>query len=250
MSTRRTKDIVKIKPLIINELPRLFEEDQQIRKSILNLTKDKYSGKKETEDRIDKILKELKADRERQDKRWEEWKEEDRKRWEEWKEEDRKRWEENNKKWWENQRVLNEMVKSINKRIDSTIGALGARWGLHSEESFRNGLKAILEESFNVKVEHYSDYDNDGKVFGRPEQIELDMIIYNRSLILCEIKSSMSKSDMYTFWRKREFYEKRHNRKVDRMIVISPMVEPKAKEVAKELGIDVYSYSEDVKFSN
>ncbi len=137
-------------------------------------------------------------------------------------------------------------IKSLEKRFESSVGALGARWGLYTEASFRNGLKAILEESFNVKVEHYVDYDEEGRVFGRPDQVELDIIIYNGLSILCEIKSSISKSEMYTFWRKGEFYKGRHKRKVDRMIVISPMVDSKANKAAKELGIEVYSYADEV----
>ena len=98
-----------------------------------------------------------------------------------------------------------------------------------------------------MNVERYEDYDHDGSIFGRPDQVELDLIIYNNILILCEIKSSISKSEMYTFWRKKNFYETKHNRKVDRVIVISPMVDNRAKPVAKDLGIEVYGYAEDVK---
>ncbi len=50
-------------------------------------------------------------------------------------------------------------------------------------------------------------------------------IIKNGVLILCEIKSSMSRGDVYIFNRKIAFYEKRHNRKADRKIIISPMVD-------------------------
>lgn len=32
------------------------------------------------------------------------------------------------------------------------IGALGARWGLASEASFRDALKGILEKSLGVQV--------------------------------------------------------------------------------------------------
>jgi hypothetical protein len=35
---------------------------------------------------------------------------------------------------------------------DSSVGALGAIWGPHSEESFWDALKAILEYSFGVQV--------------------------------------------------------------------------------------------------
>ncbi|MBL0701123.1 MAG: DUF3782 domain-containing protein, partial [Desulfosarcina sp.] len=148
-----------------------------------------------------------------------------------------------------NQKVISEMlvsIKAVNRRVDSTIGALGARWGLHAEDVFRNGLRGILQESFGVKVERYESYDHEGSIFGRPDQVELDLIIYNNTLILCEIKSSISKSEMYTFWRKKNFYEKKHDCKVDRVIVISPMVDNRAKPVAKDLGIEVYGYAEDV----
>ncbi len=79
-------------------------------------------------------------------------------------------------------------------------------------------------------------------------QIELDVIIYNGTLILCEIKSSMSKSDVYAFWRKKNFYEDKHGRKASRTIVISPMIEPRCRKSAEELGIELYNHSLDVKF--
>jgi hypothetical protein len=65
-------------------------------------------------------------------------------------------------------------------------------------------------------------------------------------LIICEIKSSMSKGDMHLFERKARFYERRHNTEASRLIVISPMVDSKAKTLAERLGINVYSYAQDV----
>ena len=137
-------------------------------------------------------------------------------------------------------------IQKLDKKHDATIGALGARWGLHSESAFRKGLRAILEGSFGVKVERYEDYDHEGTVFGRPEQVELDVIIHNGTLILCEIKSSMSKSDMYSFWRKKNFYENKHDCKAGRVIVISPMIDDYAKSAAKDLDIEVYGYADNV----
>ncbi|WP_045211407.1 PD-(D/E)XK nuclease family protein [Desulfonatronovibrio magnus] len=196
--------------------------------------------------------KELRELRLAQDKKWEE----SQKKWEKSQKEFKelkltqdKKWEENQKKWEENLKELREMVKSISKlsqRFDSSIGALGARWGLHSEASFRNGLKAILTESFSVRVERYEDYDMEGMVFGRPEQIELDVVIYNGDIIICEIKSSISKSEMHVFYRKKEYYEKKHDLKVNRTMVISPMIDPLALKVAERLGIETYSYADKV----
>ena len=70
-------------------------------------------------------------------------------------------------------------------------------------------------------------------------------IIKNGEVILCELKSSMSKSDMYVFARKVEYYQRRHGRPVQRRIVVSPMVHPSARPVADRLGIEIFSYAED-----
>ena len=66
-------------------------------------------------------------------------------------------------------------------------------WGLHSEQSFCDALKAILEESFGVPVINVTEYDDEGEVFGRPDQIGLDLLIKNGLLIIGEIQSSISK---------------------------------------------------------
>jgi hypothetical protein len=124
--------------------------------------------------------------------------------------------------------------------------------GLQTEAEFHQAMVHILEvscealDSASSTVERETLYDDEGEVFGRPDQVELDVIIQDGTLILCEIKSSMSKSDMYAFERKVRFYEKRHNREAQRALVISPMVDRRAREVAQKLGIEVYSYAEDI----
>ena len=137
-------------------------------------------------------------------------------------------------------------LKRHDRRYESTIGALGSRWGLYSEASFRNALEGILVGSFGVQVLNITDFDEVGEVFGRPDQVELDVIIKNGVVIVCEIKSSLSKADMYSFDRKVTFYQKRHQRPVSRKLVISPMVDDRALPVAEALGIEVYSYADAV----
>jgi len=270
--------------LIRRELPGILQRDQEMREWVLRITRNRYADKSETESRFDRLLEELRRDREEntrlwweQNRKWEEnqrildemraedtrrWDEQNRK-WEEqarrWEEQDRK-WEEQNRLWWEQNRKWEENQAQINRMLDSiealahkhdqTIGALGARWGLHTEQSFRNALKGILEKTFSVKVINVIEYDDVGEVFGRPDQVELDVIITDGTLIVCEIKSSMSRADMYTFERKVRFYERRHNRSVDRALVISPMVDPRAQQVAQNLEIEVYSYAGDVPLDN
>jgi len=270
--------------LIRRELPGILQRHPDMRDWVLRLTRDQYADKQETESRFDRLLEELRRDREENARKWEEqnrkweeqnsrWQEQNRRweeqsrRWEEqnnrWNEQNRRweeqnsrwneqsrRWEEQNRRWEANQKTINDILETLKaqaQKHESSIGALGARWGLYSEASFRNGLKAILEKSFGVEVRNINEYDETGEVFGHPDQVELDVIIHDGMLILCELKSSISKSDMYAFERKTRFYEKRHHRKASRRLVISPMVDDQAKEVARKLGIEVYTHADDVK---
>jgi hypothetical protein len=240
----------EIKQIIITELPKLLKRDLQTREFIAQLFQEKFADKKKTEDRFEKLLKEINQQRLESEKKWEEqnkrW-EENNKRWEE----NNKRWEENNKRWEENNKRIDailEEIKLLHRKHDTTIGALGARWGLRAESSFRDAIKGILEESFPVKVQRYKAKDKEGIVFGKPDQVELDLIVKNGEVIVAEIKSSISKGDVATFLRKIDFYEKRENISVKRKIMISPMFDYGAREFALSFGIEVYGYPEEVDF--
>ena len=140
---------------------------------------------------------------------------------------------------------IRELHKLLDSR-DTMVGVLGAKCGIRAESSFHNELIELMEENFDVNVLNINEYDDQGEVFGRPDQVELDIIIIDGILIICEIKSSISKGDMYLFQKKAQFYEKRHNRTAKHLIAISPMVDEKALKVARELGIKVYSYADEI----
>jgi hypothetical protein len=162
--------------------------------------------------------------------------------------ENQRRWDEQERKWEENQQVIRKLIAAIDKvdqKGDIRLGAIGARWGIYTEQAFRNALQAMLKDFAGLEVVNVVEWDANGEVFGYPEEIELDLIIKNGMLILGEIKSSISMGEMYQFVRKARFYERLHNRKADRLIVISPMVEPKAREVAQKLGVEIYTHSTD-----
>ncbi len=249
-----------IKKLIKQELPGLMKKDRKIREWILQLTKDQLLEKTDeietkTESKFDRLLEELKRDREEQTQKWEvqdrKWEEFNKKQDKKWEEQDKK-WNLQNKKWEANQKEIRKLYDALEKnrkesdrKLNTTVGALGARWGLRSESSFRNALKGILAE-LDLKVEHIDDYDEEGMVYGQPSSVEIDVIIKNGLLMICELKSSVSKADMFIFYKKALFYEKKYHRRGDRLIVISPMVEIKAGEVADELGIKIFSYAQDI----
>ena len=220
-----------LKETIRQELPELLRRDPEFRSFILEITRDQYADRQETQNWFHETLNEMRSERERQDRKWDLW---------------QKQWETQNRRNKDEFDRVHEEIMGVTKKHDRSIGALGARWGMQSERSFRNALAGILEENFGVEVVNVNEYDDQGVVFGRPDQIELDVIIKNGVLLICELKSSIDKAGMYIFERKARFYETRHNRKANRLIVISPMIDPKAKKVAKQLNIETYSDSLDV----
>ncbi len=271
-----------IETIIYQKLPEYIKEHPEVKDFLEKLLKEKCADKKKTEDRFEKLLAELKAQREESEKRWKEMKEESDRKWKEMKEESDRKWkeamdeirklrEESDRKWKEMKEEsdrkwkeamdeikrlreesekrwiqVTEEIKNLHRKYDVGIGALGARWGIQAESTFREAIRGILEESFPVKVERYLAKDEEGEIFGQPDQVELDLIIRDGVVIAAEIKSSMSKSDVYTFNRKVNFYEKKEGKKVTRKLIISPMVENSAKEVAQRLGIEVYTYPDHI----
>ncbi|MDS4014287.1 MAG: DUF3782 domain-containing protein [Candidatus Accumulibacter sp.] len=234
-----------LKEAIRRELPALLRADPDLRSFILELTRGEYADRAETHDRFHEILAELRHDREEQSRKWDaihaQLKAE--------REEQNRRWDEQRDKWDANQqelRRLHEEIMAQAKKVDRSIGALGARWGSQSEKAFRDALAGILEQSFGVRVINVNEYDDQGEVFGRPDQVELDVIIRNGLLVICELKSSIDKAGMYSFERKARFYERRHQRTANRLIVISPMIDARAYKLAESLGIETYGDSIEV----
>ena len=249
----------EIKALIQKEMPRAIAEEPGVRDFVLRTVSEYYTPRTEFDEKFDRVLNELQRDREEQARKWDEqsrkfdaFQAEQARKWDE----QARKWDEQNRKWEENTQRLDRIeaqnsatlkeIQKANRRYESAIGAIGSRWGLYSEASFRNGLQAILGQSFGVEVLNLTLYDQEGEVFGRPEQVELDIIIKNGLTIVCELKSSIDKAGMYIFGRKADFYAKNQNRVVNRKIVISPMVDEWAIPVAKSLGIEIYSYADVV----
>jgi len=224
---------------------------------------------------IERVLHEIATDRETQTRRWEQqqrlwedqterWKEQAERwskqddRWNEecerWKAEDF-RWVREDQRWEElaaDRKAQDERINQRFERLEGdlqqiklSIGALGARWGLSAEESFRSALAGILTESYGVTVLNVSFQDSEGKVFGRPDQVEMDIVVTNGVCMAIEIKSSVDKQAVYLFDRKVQVYSEREGRTVNRKIVISPMVDSRAFRVARELGIEVFTRSDD-----
>ena len=112
----------EIVQLLKEQLPTLLEESPELERWIERLTAQRYANRQQTESRFDQLMEELRRDREKQSRKWEESKAESERKWAEQTEQNRLLWLE---------------VGEQKSRLDRKIGALGDRWGIGSERAFR-----------------------------------------------------------------------------------------------------------------
>ena len=137
MNTESLKEAIK------RELPEFLRKDQDFRAYVLELTRQEFAGRAETQDRFYDLLTELRRDREERTREWEEYKVGQNLKWDD----QNRKWDEQNRKWDENQaglRRIHEEIMLQALKHDRSIGALGSRWGLQSEKAFRDALAGIL----------------------------------------------------------------------------------------------------------
>ena len=137
-------------------------------------------------------------------------------------------------------RLREDMIKGFDL-VNRQISALGARWGLMSEQAFREGLRGILEKEFGVKVERWVTKDEEGKVYGFSSVIEIDIAVKDGKTLLIEISSRMGLSDVAAFLRKAQLYERKTGIKPDRLIMVTPYAEEAAIKAAREVGVEIYT---------
>ena len=249
----------EVRRIIYEEVPRILREHPKARLVILDMISSNAAEREATERRFERMFQELREHHQRLEEQNRKFEEHNRKfdqilkRLEE---NDRKfdqifkRLEENDRKFEkmfkkleEHEEEINEAHKKIGEvdnKIARTLGSLGARWGTASENAFREALKDALERLTDLKVFRYQEKDREGIIFGRPDQVEIDVVISNGEVWLFELKSGVSKADVFYFKKKAEFYEKKEGRKPTRLVIISPIPIPQAIEAARYLGIELY----------
>ncbi|MGC9192101.1 MAG: PD-(D/E)XK nuclease family protein, partial [Conexivisphaera sp.] len=139
-------------------------------------------------------------------------------------------------KLWESNERLWQEVKALSTKMD----ALGARWGVLSEEAFRAGMRGVLREA-GFEVEQWTYRDEEGIVYGSPSDVEIDVSVRNGAVVLIEIKSHVDRSDVAALLRKADLYSRVTGRRPDRVVMISPYVEPDAARMGAQRGVEVYS---------
>ncbi|PLC68377.1 hypothetical protein B7L70_03580 [Vulcanisaeta sp. EB80] len=132
-------------------------------------------------------------------------------------------------------------VEDAIKAFDRRLMALGARWGVESEEAFRNAMRGVVEGILGVAtVGKWVYFDKDGMVYGHPSQVEVDVAIRDGTHILIEIKASASSGDALEFSRVGKLYETITGIK-PRLVLVTPFIDDRGLEAARTLGIEVYT---------
>jgi len=142
------------------------------------------------------------------------------------------------------ERELVKLRRDMNRGfelVNRHISALGARWGLMAEETFRESLRGILGRELGLKVERWKAFDEKGLVFGYPSEVEIDVAITDDKTILVEVSSHVKPSDVYMFKRKAELYAEKTGRKPGRLLMVTPFVDDKAIETSIKLGVEIYT---------
>jgi len=132
---------------------------------------------------------------------------------------------------------MNKGFQLLSRHID----ALGARWGIMSEEAFREGLRGLLERELGFKIEKWTIYDQSGKVYGYPSVIDIDIILKDKKTILVEVSSHIKKSDIIIFKKKAELYEEKTGRKPDKLLIVTPYIDEEALKASEKMEIEVYT---------
>ena len=142
----------------------------------------------------------------------------------------------------EEMRKVEASLREEMKRLWLALNALGARWGMFSEDAFRNGVREPLKDA-GYTVDRWVYYDDKGYVYGYPSEVELDIIIKDGRTLAVEITSALRRGDLQQIKRKVELFSTVTGRRVDAVYVVTPFIHdrnPDAVEaVASSMGIIV-----------
>jgi len=136
--------------------------------------------------------------------------------------------------------TLEEHAKAL-RRIEASLGSLGARVGIDIERAIL-GIYRDIFQSMGVdisRVEKISFKDTEGKYYRRGAKLELDIYAHNSKVFFIEVKSFVEPDDVEWFETRCEIFERILERKPDRRIIVAINVLRTALERARELGIDI-----------
>nr|BAL58204.1 hypothetical conserved protein [uncultured prokaryote] len=154
--------------------------------------------------------------------------------------------EDTNKRLEELRKDFMSMVESLSRKIESTVGAIGSRWGVGAENAIREGLREIVGE-IGLRIEKWRRMDSECRVFLYPREAEIDILIKDGKIYAIEVKSSLTHAEVENFERSVRYYEMVEGKRVDKKIILAVYVYRGAAEYASHFGIKIISQPEEIK---
>jgi len=142
----------------------------------------------------------------------------------------------------EDMRKVEASLREEMRKLWLALNALGARWGVFSEDAFRNGVRELLKDA-GYTVDRWVYYDDKGYVYGYPSEVELDIVIKDGRTLAVEITSALKRGDLQQIRRKVELFSTVTGRRIDAVYVITPFIHDRNPDavaaVASSMGIIV-----------
>ena len=207
---------------------RALEEDRRFRYAVMGLL-----GYREVLDRITRLEESFRRLEERQQRL-----EERQQRLEE----RQQRLEERQQKLEERQQRLEERLIRVEEELRENrrlLIAIAHRYGVITEEAFREAMKYVIEETLKVaKIEKWIYEDKEGFVYGYPAVVEVDLVVKDKEHILVEVKSRVAKGDVAELHRIGRLYERVVGIK-PKTLIIGGLIDPNAWEAARRLNVEI-----------
>lgn len=116
--------------------------------------------------------------------------------------------------------------------LSDQIAALGSRWGIYNEGTFRSTIRGLLKNMEGIRVEegYYGDR-------------QVDVVIRNGEHILFEITSRMNSRDIDKLYRSADDYREKTGTE-PKLMVATAYIPPSVmqKVMGLERPIDIFSY--------
>jgi hypothetical protein len=130
-------------------------------------------------------------------------------------------------------------LQRSNEKLAASIAALGYRYGLYTEDVFRDAIKYLVEDLLKAyEVRRWAYYDGEGVVFGHPSMIDVDVLVRDGEHILVEYKASIDRGDVAELAREGSLYERVVGVK-PKLLIVGPVARKRAVDLAKALGVEV-----------
>jgi len=154
--------------------------------------------------------------------------------------EDFNRHEEESAKWLKAfEEEMRKLREDFNKLSHWMMGVAGYRWGLASEEAFRQAVDYIAKSLGYPIAERKVLVDHDGSITGTPgREIDVNACIKDKEHLLIEVTMYAKKEDLWKLNYASKLYQRETGHK-PKLLLITPHAPPEVQALAQKLDIHV-----------